>query len=117
MYVRRIWLQLYNICAIPILKISHPTFTIVGLLGFEDTTDYAYLSRSFHDLFVRKGFQYDNVFDWTILQQQMAQSSRAIPRLPLEQAPAPAAIDMVRESMMAMIHQRLLNLQEREKLH
>jgi len=35
-------------------------------LGFEDTPDYSYLRKLFRDLFVRRGFEYDNVFDWTI---------------------------------------------------
>jgi hypothetical protein len=36
-------------------------------LRFEDRPDYAYLKRLFKELFYRKGFQYDNMFDWTIL--------------------------------------------------
>ncbi|TVY62751.1 Casein kinase I-like protein hhp1, partial [Lachnellula suecica] len=35
-------------------------------LGFDDQPDYSYLRKLLRDLFVRKGFQYDNVFDWTI---------------------------------------------------
>jgi len=40
-------------------------------LRFEDRPDYAYLKRLFKELFYRKGFQYDNMFDWTV--QNMAQ--------------------------------------------
>ena len=36
--------------------------------SFDDTPKYSYLRRIFHDLFIRKGFEYDHVFDWTILE-------------------------------------------------
>jgi len=36
--------------------------------SFGDTPKYSYLRRIFHDLFIRKGFEYDHVFDWTILE-------------------------------------------------
>ena len=39
-------------------------------LRFDDKPDYGYLRRLFRDLFVREGFQYDYVFDWTILKYQ-----------------------------------------------
>ncbi|XP_073034916.1 casein kinase 1-like protein 2 [Primulina eburnea] len=48
-------------------------------LRFEDKPDYAYLKRIFRDLFIHEGFQFDYVFDWTILkyqQSQMATPSR-----------------------------------------
>ena len=35
-------------------------------LRFGDKPDYSYLRKLFRDLFVREGFQYDYVFDWTI---------------------------------------------------
>ncbi|ORX59374.1 kinase-like protein [Hesseltinella vesiculosa] len=35
-------------------------------LRFDDKPDYVYLRKLFRDLFVREGFQYDYVFDWTI---------------------------------------------------
>ena len=35
-------------------------------LRFDDKPDYAYLRKLFRDLFVREGFQYDYIFDWTI---------------------------------------------------
>jgi len=50
-------------------------------LRFEDRPDYAYLKRLFKELFYRKGFQYDNMFDWTVLNLQQERS-----RIP----PAPA---------------------------
>lgn len=53
-------------------------------LRFEDRPDYAYLKRLFKELFYRKGFQYDNMFDWTVLNLQQERS-----RLPPERAVAP----------------------------
>lgn len=35
-------------------------------LRFDDKPDYSYLRKLFRDLFVREGFQYDYVFDWTV---------------------------------------------------
>ena len=35
-------------------------------LRFYDKPDYAYMRKLFRDLFVREGFQYDYVFDWTM---------------------------------------------------
>jgi serine/threonine protein kinase len=43
-------------------------------LRFEDRPDYAYLKRLFKELFYRKGYQYDNMFDWTILNLQQEQN-------------------------------------------
>ncbi|XP_019191877.1 PREDICTED: casein kinase 1-like protein 1 isoform X2 [Ipomoea nil] len=51
-------------------------------LRFEDKPDYAYLKRIFRDLFIREGFQFDYVFDWTILKYQQSQIS-ATPSRPL----------------------------------
>ncbi|XP_040952380.1 casein kinase 1-like protein 9 isoform X1 [Gossypium hirsutum] len=36
-------------------------------LRFEDKPDYSYLKRLFRDLFIREGYQFDYVFDWTVL--------------------------------------------------
>jgi hypothetical protein len=38
----------------------------VRSLDFEDRPDYPYLRKIFRSLFVRQGFEYDNIFDWTI---------------------------------------------------
>lgn len=46
-------------------------------LRFDDKPDYIYLKRIFRDLFIREGFQFDYVFDWTILKYQQSQISRA----------------------------------------
>lgn len=39
-------------------------FEHIRSLRFEDRPDYDYLKRLFRELFFRKGFSYDNVFDW-----------------------------------------------------
>ncbi|RZS11711.1 hypothetical protein BHM03_00043077 [Ensete ventricosum] len=49
-------------------------------LRFEDRPDYGYLKRLFRDLFIREGFQFDYVFDWTILKYQQSQMAGAPPR-------------------------------------
>ncbi|EOX94395.1 Casein kinase I isoform 2 [Theobroma cacao] len=46
-------------------------------LRFEDKPDYSYLKRLFRDLFIREGYQFDYVFDWTVLKYpQLGGSSR-----------------------------------------
>ncbi|KAI8891262.1 kinase-like protein [Backusella circina FSU 941] len=55
----------------------HQEFAIylnyVRSLRFDDKPDYSYLRKLFRDLFVREGFQYDYVFDWTIRKMQQQQ--------------------------------------------
>ncbi|PSS36419.1 Casein kinase 1-like protein [Actinidia chinensis var. chinensis] len=51
-------------------------------LRFDDKPDYAYLKRIFRDLFIREGFQFDYVFDWTILKYQQSQITTPPPRAP-----------------------------------
>ncbi|XP_047310399.1 casein kinase 1-like protein 2 isoform X2 [Impatiens glandulifera] len=47
-------------------------------LRFDDKPDYSYLKRIFRDLFIQEGFQFDYVFDWTILKyRQSSQPPRA----------------------------------------
>lgn len=53
-------------------------------LRFDDKPDYSYLRKIFRDLFVREGFQYDYVFDWTVYKYQknaqaIAQANQATP--------------------------------------
>ncbi|OAY42027.1 casein kinase 1-like protein 10 isoform X2 [Manihot esculenta] len=49
-------------------------------LRFEDKPDYSYLKRLFRDLFVREGYHFDYIFDWTILKYpQIGSSSRQRP--------------------------------------
>ncbi|KAG6484996.1 hypothetical protein ZIOFF_053524 [Zingiber officinale] len=42
-------------------------------LRFDDKPDYGYLKKLFRDLFIHEGFQFDYVFDWTILKYQQSQ--------------------------------------------
>ncbi|XP_078432020.1 casein kinase I-like 5 [Wolffia australiana] len=44
-------------------------------LRFDEKPDYAYLKRIFRELFIREGFQFDYVFDWTILKYQQSQTT------------------------------------------
>ncbi|CAD5174155.1 unnamed protein product [Musa acuminata subsp. malaccensis] len=55
-------------------------FHYCRLLRFEDKPDYAYLKRLFRDLFIHEGFQFDYMFDWTILKIQQTQISGVPPR-------------------------------------
>ncbi|KAI4311022.1 hypothetical protein MLD38_035959 [Melastoma candidum] len=49
-------------------------------LRFEDKPDYSYLKRLFRDLFIREGYQFDYVFDWTILKYpQISSNSKSRP--------------------------------------
>jgi len=50
-------------------------------LGFDERPDYAYLRKLFRDLFFRKGYQYDYIFDWSIRHDgTRPSSSEPIPR-------------------------------------
>ncbi|KAJ4895236.1 dual specificity kinase 1 [Raphanus sativus] len=44
-------------------------------LRFDDKPDYSYLKRLFRDLFIREGYQFDYVFDWTILKHPQTGST------------------------------------------
>ena len=48
-------------------------------LRFDDRPDYSYLRKLFRDLFVREGYQYDYVYDWSIQPRDMVeQPSRGL---------------------------------------
>ena len=60
-------------------------------LRFDDKPDYSYLRKLFRDLFIREGYQYDYVFDWSIA-QRLAQPEESRPsgskqRKPEEEEP------------------------------
>lgn len=55
-------------------------------LRFDDKPDYSYLRKIFRDLFVREGFQYDYVFDWTVYKYQ--KNAQAIAQAQGQQADA-----------------------------
>jgi hypothetical protein len=42
-------------------------FEHILALGLIHKPDYSYMRKQFTSLFKREGFEYDNVFDWTIL--------------------------------------------------
>ena len=42
-------------------------FKHIRSLRFDETPDYAHLHRLFRNLFRRKGYEYDHVFNWTVL--------------------------------------------------
>ena len=65
-------------------------------LRFDDKPDYSYLRKIFRDLFVREGFQYDYVFDWTVYKYQAKdRTPGAVPQAAGNQA-APAPTGQVR---------------------
>ena len=43
-------------------------FDYIRSLRFDEKPKYSYLRKIFRDLFVREGFDYDHVYDWTILE-------------------------------------------------
>ena len=53
-------------------------------LRFDDKPDYSYLRKLFRDLFVREGYQYDYVFDWSVQRgaQEDGQGSSSKPGAP-----------------------------------
>ncbi|KAL5572445.1 hypothetical protein UlMin_022042 [Ulmus minor] len=63
-------------------------------LRFDDKPDYAYLKRIFRDLFIREGFQFDYVFDWTILKYQQSQLATPPTRAPVPGAGTSSAMPL-----------------------
>ncbi|ETL41576.1 CK1/CK1/CK1-D protein kinase [Phytophthora nicotianae] len=51
-------------------------FEYCRALRFDDKPDYAYLKRLFKELFFRKGFQFDAMFDWTVLNLRSGRRER-----------------------------------------
>ncbi|KAA8527778.1 hypothetical protein F0562_035353 [Nyssa sinensis] len=87
---------------IEVLCKSHPSefisyFHYCRSLRFDDKPDYSYLKRLFRDLFIREGYQFDYVFDWTILKYpQIGSSSRGrqpVGKLPLNPGPSVERLD------------------------
>ncbi|GMH08547.1 hypothetical protein Nepgr_010387 [Nepenthes gracilis] len=76
-------------------------------LRFDDKPDYSYLKRLFRDLFIREGFQFDYVFDWTILKYpQIGSSSRTRPTMKQVLNPGPSAERTERTSVGQEIRDR-----------
>jgi len=51
-------------------------FDYIRSLDFDEKSKYSYLRRIFRGLFVREGFDYDHVYDWTILEYLMMMQRR-----------------------------------------
>ncbi|KQJ97080.1 casein kinase 1 isoform X1 [Brachypodium distachyon] len=51
-------------------------------LRFEDRPDYSYLKKLFRDVFIREGYQFDYVFDWTALKYPHMSSNNKLVRQP-----------------------------------
>ena len=47
-------------------------FDYIHSLKFDEEPEYSYLRKIFRDLFEREGYDYDDVYDWTILEYLMA---------------------------------------------
>jgi casein kinase I family protein HRR25 len=58
-------------------------------LRFDDKPDYSYLRKLFRDLFIREGYVYDYVFDWTIVKyRQEGKDKESAEKAAAEQAAA-----------------------------
>lgn len=60
-------LSIYDAAATTAVEEFRSFFEHVKSLRFDDRPDYDYLKRLFRELFFRKGFTYDNLYDWEIL--------------------------------------------------
>ncbi len=61
-------------------------FNYVRSLGFDERPDYAYLRKIFKNVLVREKLRSDDIYDWTLIEQQKAsgveESSSALPAAP-----------------------------------
>ncbi|CAO3628994.1 unnamed protein product [Cunninghamella blakesleeana] len=71
----------------------HTEFSIylnyVRSLRFDDKPDYSYLHKLFRSLFIREGFQYDYVFDWTIRKMHEKRLAEGLPVTSMPSTSAP----------------------------
>jgi len=51
-------------------------------LTFDQRPDYAFVKRLFRDLFTRQGYEFDYVFDWTVLKYKQGQKQKRSPGVP-----------------------------------
>ncbi|XVF35454.1 hypothetical protein REPUB_Repub18cG0147500 [Reevesia pubescens] len=70
---------------IEVLCKSHPVefasyFHYCHSLTFDQRPDYGFLKRLFRDLFTREGYEFDYIFDWTILKYQQTQRTKTHPQ-------------------------------------
>ncbi|KAI8342360.1 kinase-like domain-containing protein [Chlamydoabsidia padenii] len=54
-------------------------------LRFDDKPDYGYLRKLFRDLYIREGYKYDYVFDWTISKRNETDEGRKQAELNMKQ--------------------------------
>ena len=47
----------------------------VRALRFDDKPDYGYLRKLFRDIYAREGYEYDHVYDWTVLRKSQQAST------------------------------------------
>ncbi|XP_062189035.1 casein kinase 1-like protein 3 isoform X2 [Phragmites australis] len=52
-------------------------------LTFDQRPDYAFVKRLFRDLFTRQGYEFDYVFDWTVLKYKQGQKQKHGPGAPI----------------------------------
>lgn len=76
---------------------SHPVefasyFHYCHSLTFDQRPDYGFLKRLFRDLFAREGYDFDYIFDWTILKYQQAQRTKPQPQLQPRFSPVPGGM-------------------------
>ncbi|KAJ0989416.1 hypothetical protein J5N97_007772 [Dioscorea zingiberensis] len=76
---------------------SHPVefasyFHYCHSLTFDQRPDYGFLKRLFRDLFSREGYDFDYIFDWTILKYQQAQRTKPQPQIHPRFSPAPGGM-------------------------
>jgi len=51
-------------------------------LTFDQRPDYAFVKRLFRDLFTRQGYEFDYIFDWTVLKYKQGQKQKRSPGAP-----------------------------------
>jgi len=61
-------------------------------LHFEDKPDYGYLRKLLRNLFVKEGFKYDGIYDWTLMQMGAAVMPGSVPMLGGPAAAAAAGV-------------------------
>ncbi|KAI8472590.1 MAG: putative casein kinase [Monoraphidium minutum] len=76
-------------------------FQYVRSLRFDEKPDYAFLRRMLRDLFAKEGWNWDYVFDWTILKYQGANGGVERPIAPAAPAAAAAALPQLQQAALA----------------
>ncbi|KAI5662795.1 hypothetical protein M9H77_22118 [Catharanthus roseus] len=84
---------------IEVLCKSHPVefasyFHYCHSLTFDQRPDYGFLKRLFRELFTHEGYEFDYIFDWTILKYQQSQSSKGQHRATPAESSRAVAIDV-----------------------